>query len=41
MQRPALARTLYALADAEDPIEWFYRSNITEAMAAEFQQHGM
>lgn len=38
--RPALAATLYDLANAKDPIEWFYNSNVTKAMAAEFQQNG-
>jgi len=40
LRRPILAKTFYDLANAADPIQWFYNSNVTKAMADEFKQNG-
>ena len=38
--RKNLVRTLKQLAQAEDPTELFYRSNMTKAMVQEFRENG-
>ena len=38
--RDNLRQTLQRLADAEDPVQLFYRGEMMEEMVKEFQQHG-
>lgn len=40
IRQPMLATFLYGLANASDPIQYFYNSSITDKMADEFKKNG-